>query len=52
MRVELKLSDEEVRILNHWRTTYLSMDLPNTINGALHDVLRRIADDIKEMGPA
>lgn len=52
MRVELKLSDEEVRILNYWRTTYLSMNRPNTIDGALHDVLRRISDDIKEMESA
>ncbi len=47
--VTLELSAEELAIIARWRERYLSSDMPDTVSGAIHDMLRRIADDMREM---
>lgn len=48
-QVPLLLTDEELVIINKWRDLYISENTPNTIIMALHDMIKKIADDMNDM---
>lgn len=48
----ITFTDDEAATVARWREHYLSADMPNTIEGAVRDMLRRLMDDMNEMEEA
>jgi len=45
----ITFTDDELATVQAWRERYRSTDLPDTIEGAVRDMTRRISDDMREM---
>ncbi len=48
-RIVLELSDKELAIVDRWKRDYLTLGQSVSREGAIHDLLKRIADDMTEM---
>ncbi len=49
MKISVDLNPNELAIVDRWRRWYLTPGTPNSREHALHDLLRRIHDDMQEM---